>query len=276
MAQGNVDGIRCDETQRPHHKRLIDKVHAAGIPASSSSADETRWRAVLSRAPTSDFLYAVISTRIFCRTSCPSRRPRRANVIFFDSIPDAAAAGFRPCRRCRPEAADGTTVSPPTPEELVRIACEYVRERKGVVQLLDLSRYVGLSPRYFHGLFKQFVGQTPGAYSASVRQECAQKNDKPISPSTTSTTETSSAADLPQPAPQHHNIPVPVSVGTSHSHLSSAPDLAVAGPALEQSQPQEWVNSSHLNVPSYPGFDPSLPETWPDDELSGYIDPLLL
>ena len=54
--------------------------------------------------PDGAFIYAVKTTGIYCRPGCPSRRPKRENVIFFDRARDAAAAGFRPCKRCRPDA----------------------------------------------------------------------------------------------------------------------------------------------------------------------------
>src|ERR687884_22831 len=62
------------------------------------------WRAVRDRDPGADgrFVYAVRSTRIYCRPSCPSRRPRRDRVLFFAAPDDAERAGYRPCRRCRP------------------------------------------------------------------------------------------------------------------------------------------------------------------------------
>lgn len=145
------------------------KLAAAHHPTSS---DEARWRIVLAHTPTSEFLYAVLSTGIYCRTSCPSRRPRRANVRFFDSPSNAVAAGFRACRRCRPESTDSSHASPRTAaEKQIEVACEYIQQRKGKVQLLDIAAHVGLSPRYFHGLFKQILGTTPGAYAATVRRE---------------------------------------------------------------------------------------------------------
>ncbi|KAI0186708.1 metal binding domain of Ada-domain-containing protein, partial [Xylaria flabelliformis] len=133
-----------------------------------------RWRLVLAHTPTTEFLYAVVSTGIYCRTSCPSRRPRRSNARFFESAASAMAAGFRACRRCRPESTDSSHQSPQaSAEKQVEIACEYVRQRKGEVQLIDIAAHVGLSSRYFHGLFKQVMGSTPGAYAAAVRRENA-------------------------------------------------------------------------------------------------------
>src|SRR5512134_2588707 len=71
--------------------------------------DEERWQAVLAHEKGADrsFVYAVRSTGVLCRPSCPSRRPRRAQVTFFDDAEAAVRAGYRPCRRCRPEDASG-------------------------------------------------------------------------------------------------------------------------------------------------------------------------
>ncbi|KAI0477783.1 hypothetical protein GGR56DRAFT_692572 [Xylariaceae sp. FL0804] len=131
---------------------------------------------VLARATTADFLYAVLSTRIFCRPRCPSRRPRRANVRYFDNAAQARAAGFRPCLRCRPDEVE-VEVEVEEAEEMpipVAAACELMRQRGGALPLADAAAHVGLSPRYFHGLFKQVMrGTTPGAYAAQVRKRRA-------------------------------------------------------------------------------------------------------
>lgn len=127
---------------------------------------------MLAHTPTSDFLYAVVSTGIYCRPSCPSRRPRRSNARFFDSAASAAAAGFRACRRCRPESREPSHESPQaSAEKQVEVACEYVRQRRGEAQLLEIAAHVGLSPRYLHGLFKRVMDTTPGVYAAAIRQE---------------------------------------------------------------------------------------------------------
>ncbi|KAK0609049.1 Bifunctional transcriptional activator/DNA repair enzyme Ada [Lasiodiplodia hormozganensis] len=76
-------------------------------PPSSSSFNNphTRWRALTARDPAAhaSFVYAVLSTRIYCRPTCPARLARRANIVFYDAAAQAAAAGFRACKRCRPD-----------------------------------------------------------------------------------------------------------------------------------------------------------------------------
>lgn len=81
-------------------------------------------------------------------------------------------AGFRACRRCRPESGEPSHESPQaSAEKQVKAACDYVRQRRGEAQLLEIAAHVGLSPRYLHGLFKRVMDTTPGAYAAAIRRE---------------------------------------------------------------------------------------------------------
>ena len=85
-----------------------------GRMTTPAPVDEARWQAVLARDPADDFVYAVRTTRIYCRPSCPSRRPRPENVTYFDHGADAERHGYRACRRCRPDA-------PATDERVARV-----------------------------------------------------------------------------------------------------------------------------------------------------------
>ncbi|OJJ48851.1 hypothetical protein ASPZODRAFT_129174 [Penicilliopsis zonata CBS 506.65] len=136
--------------------------------AGSTSSSGARWRAVASRDPTAtDFVYAVITTRIYCRSSCPARLARRANIVFFDTPGQAEAAGFRACKRCKPQL--GSAVSNPQ-AELVRAACERIRLAPAhdlkAPTLQELARGAGLTPSHFHRVFKKITGLTPGQYAA--------------------------------------------------------------------------------------------------------------
>jgi len=130
--------------------------------------DEARWQAVEARDPDSDglFFYAVTTTGIFCRPTCPSRRPNRTNVRFFDNAEDAQQAGFRSCRKCKPLA-----IKSSSPPESVLKACQMMDESDEPPTLEELAGAVGLSPHYFHRLFKKTVGITPKAYSSFRRAE---------------------------------------------------------------------------------------------------------
>ena len=126
-----------------------------------------RWNAVVRRDREADggFYYAVKTTGIFCRPSCASRLPNRENVVFFTAPDDAERAGFRACKRCRPNSAPA---GPPGREAVVR-ACEMIEGAAEPPSLDELARAVGLSPYHFQRIFKKVVGVTPKGYAASVR-----------------------------------------------------------------------------------------------------------
>lgn len=138
---------------------------------------DTRWQLVLSRDANSDgaFVYAVRSTGIYCRPSCSSRRPRREQVVFFPLPAAAERAGFRPCRRCRPEQA-----KLPDPQvEMVRRACLYLDAQTGEpVKLADLSAHVGVSPYHLQRTFKRIMGISPRQYQDARRMERFKKELK--------------------------------------------------------------------------------------------------
>ena len=128
----------------------------------SSDPDLERWRIVLAHDRRYDtaFVYAVRSTGIYCRPSCPSRRPRRAQVTFFPAPAAAERAGFRPCRRCRP---DGATPDPRLPS--VRAACRLIDARPGEPWTLGtLARQVGAAPDRLRRAFQAVLGVSPRQY----------------------------------------------------------------------------------------------------------------
>src|SRR5438034_4335000 len=145
-------------------KALIDRPAEAGRHADSASGKEERWAAVLGRDRGADgaFVYAVRSTGIYCRPSCPSRRPHRDRVAFFDTPMDARAAGFRACRRCRPEEMD------PWIEKIQR-ACVYLANVEGHPSLATLARRLGSSPHHCQRNFQRIVGVTPREYADACR-----------------------------------------------------------------------------------------------------------
>jgi AraC family transcriptional regulator, regulatory protein of adaptative response / methylated-DNA-[protein]-cysteine methyltransferase len=111
------------------------------------------------------FYYAVLSTGIYCRPSCPSKRPRRENVVFFRAREAAERAGFRPCKRCKPEAAATNQNA-----ELIEKVCRHIDAHPGEpVTLEDLGHALGMSPFYLQRTFKALTGITPRAYSDSRR-----------------------------------------------------------------------------------------------------------
>lgn len=129
--------------------------------------EAARWAAVCANDAAADgaFFYAVTTTGIYCRPSCRSRRPNRANARFFDTGGEAEAAGFRPCRRCRPEA-----LAPVDPAaEAVTAVCRLLETAEEEPPLADLARHAGLSPGHLTRLFKARLGVTPKAYAQAVR-----------------------------------------------------------------------------------------------------------
>lgn len=134
---------------------------------SAFSSDGQRWKALLHREQRAEgaFLYAVKSTGVYCRPTCPSRLPKRDNVVFFTSSSAAEAAGFRPCKRCSPR-------DPSAREHHMKAivqACKLIEESEEHPRLQNLAAAVGMSSSNFHRLFKEIVGVTPKDYAATVR-----------------------------------------------------------------------------------------------------------
>jgi AraC family transcriptional regulator of adaptative response/methylated-DNA-[protein]-cysteine methyltransferase len=121
------------------------------------------WQQVLARDAGADFVYAVTSTGIFCRPSCPSRRPVPVNVRFFSQAAAALAAGYRACKRCAPlgKSEEATTVAK---------ICRYLdAHRDRVVPLADLAKVAQSSPFTIQRKFTRVLGVSPREYQAQLR-----------------------------------------------------------------------------------------------------------
>ncbi len=132
---------------------------AAGLDADAC------WKAVVDRDVRADgvFFYGVRSTKIYCRPTCPSRRPGRDQVVFFATAGDAGRGGFRPCLRCRPDEAEPRV-------DLVRRACRFIESRPDeTISLKALGAAVGLSPSHLARTFKATLGVTPREYADACR-----------------------------------------------------------------------------------------------------------
>ncbi len=130
--------------------------------------EDTRWQAVMTRDSSSDgsFVYAVRSTGIYCNPSCPSRKPKREQVLFFPRPTAAEQAGFRPCRRCQPR----ETHLPVPHVELVQQACSYIDAHlEETITLATLGQQVGSSPFHLQRVFKQVMGISPRQYVEAAR-----------------------------------------------------------------------------------------------------------
>ncbi|PGH23422.1 hypothetical protein AJ80_02532 [Polytolypa hystricis UAMH7299] len=140
---------------------------------SAYTTPSARWRAIVNRdASATNFVYGVRTTKIYCRPRCPARLARRANVIFYDTPAQAEKAGYRPCKRCKPE----DLLAPMDPHiKLAQKACETMALAalaggKQKPTLNDLASEAGLTPSHFHRVFKKVVGITPGKFARDAME----------------------------------------------------------------------------------------------------------
>jgi AraC family transcriptional regulator of adaptative response/methylated-DNA-[protein]-cysteine methyltransferase len=139
--------------------------HETAVPG--YAGDDERRAAVEGRDRRADgsFFYSVRTTGVYCRPSCPSRHALRENVRFHATREEAERAGFRPCKRCRPD-------RPPLGEQRaaqVARACRLIESAEQMPGLDRLADEVGLSRFHFHRVFKAVTGVTPRAYAAAHR-----------------------------------------------------------------------------------------------------------
>lgn len=133
--------------------------------------EETYWQAVLERDSQANgtFVYGVRSTGIYCKPSCPSRKPGREQVVFFSAPAAAEQAGFRACRRCQPRSQSDINDEH---VELVQRACRYIEEHLDeTLRLEQLGAELGLSLAYAQRLFKRVMGISPRQYAEAQRLE---------------------------------------------------------------------------------------------------------
>jgi AraC family transcriptional regulator of adaptative response/methylated-DNA-[protein]-cysteine methyltransferase len=137
------------------------------IPMTEGPDPDPLWRAVVERDASFEgaLVYAVKTTGVYCRPTCPSRRPKRTNTLLFPSGGEARAAGFRPCRRCQPDAA-------PAPDPMARkvlAACREIERSEGRPTLAELGRAVDASPHHLQRSFQRLLGVTPRQYADARR-----------------------------------------------------------------------------------------------------------
>ena len=138
---------------------------APGGPAFSRALDDWRWQKVLAHDLRATFVYAVRTTGIFCRPSCPSRRPALAHVAFFSDAQEASAAGFRACMRCQPDQQPAEAVL------VERLVAYLEQERERSVSLSELARVAQCAPGTVQRLFTRIMGLSPRAWANARRAE---------------------------------------------------------------------------------------------------------
>lgn len=129
-----------------------------------SKAAEERLFEQVNRRESGAFFYGVTTMGIYCRPDCPSPRPLRCHIRFFDSPADAEAKGFRACKRCDPKGERARIA-----EAVVRDACARIEAEETIPSLETLARHAGYSRFHFLRLFRAHTGLTPRAYADGVR-----------------------------------------------------------------------------------------------------------
>ena len=142
--------------------------------AAGAIESDPRWAAVVARRAAADgsFFYSVRTTGVYCRPSCGARLPRPENVRFRATREEAETAGFRPCKRCRPD-------RPALAERhaaMVTEACRLIETSSAAPALEELAARSGMSQFHFHRVFKSVTGLTPKEYAAAHRDDL----DRPI------------------------------------------------------------------------------------------------
>jgi AraC family transcriptional regulator, regulatory protein of adaptative response / methylated-DNA-[protein]-cysteine methyltransferase len=134
---------------------------------------DPRWASVVARDPQSplEFYYSVKTTGVYCRPSCAARLPKPENVQFHATCEDAEKAGFRPCKRCKPNQASPFEQH----AEKIAAACRLIDSSETPLGLDELARHVALSTYHFHRLFKAATGLTPKEYAAARRDKVVRK-----------------------------------------------------------------------------------------------------
>jgi len=132
-----------------------------------NTVNDPRWAAVVARDRQADgmFYYSVATTGVYCRPSCPSRLANPKNVRFHRTTGEAEGAGFRPCRRCRPD-------EPPLAQvhaTLIAEICRRIERADEAPRLVELAAEAEMSPYHFHRVFKAVTGVTPKAYATAHR-----------------------------------------------------------------------------------------------------------
>jgi AraC family transcriptional regulator, regulatory protein of adaptative response / methylated-DNA-[protein]-cysteine methyltransferase len=178
----NIRIVRAARSAYLTHMATNAILSEAGMKSTQQPTAEQienrRWQAALERDSSQDgvFVFAVSSTGVFCRPSCPAKRPRRENVSFFSNAQEAEQAGYRACLRCRPKAVDGDPQS-----AQVRAICRYIEQHiadqhEDRLTLSLLAKQFRRSPFHLQRMLKSALGVSPKAYMDAVRLRQVKQN----------------------------------------------------------------------------------------------------
>ena len=133
--------------------------------AITPQAADRYWQATIHRDPSADgsFFFAVRSTHVYCRPTCPARRPLRSNTVFFRTPQEAERQGFRPCRRCRPKQQDSATAL------VQRVAVVISTAQEESLRLGELAAQVHSSPAQIRRAFHRVTGISPKEFEQALR-----------------------------------------------------------------------------------------------------------
>lgn len=150
---------------------MTSAMHQDALAAATLS--DPRWPDVHARNSAADgrFWFAVATTGVFCRPGCGARTPRPENVRFFDTIDAAKAAGFRACKRCRPEGLSDAAAN----RVLVEAACQRIDSAEREPTLAELAADADQSPYHFQRMFKAALGISPKQYAKARRLQSARE-----------------------------------------------------------------------------------------------------
>jgi AraC family transcriptional regulator, regulatory protein of adaptative response / methylated-DNA-[protein]-cysteine methyltransferase len=141
--------------------------------AAAATVSDPRWAAVLARDPKADgtFVYSVKTTGVYCRPSCAARSARPENIGFHATPADAERAGFRACKRCKPDQLSRAS------EQAAKVAelCRFIENAEEIPSLDELAARAGLSAYHLHRVFKEVTGLTPKGYAAAHRAKRVRK-----------------------------------------------------------------------------------------------------
>lgn len=134
-----------------------------------ATLNDPRWAFIVGRDPSADskFYYAVKTTGVYCRPSCAARLARPENVEYFGTRAEAEKAGFRPCKRCKP---DQASVFEQNATKIAK-ACRLIEKSEETPSLARLAKSTGMSVYHFHRTFKSITGLTPNDYATAHRSQ---------------------------------------------------------------------------------------------------------